>query len=291
MEDILIQIENIKSKIFTLRGIQVMLDRDLAELYQTETRTLKQAVNRNKDRFPLDFMFVLDEIDIQTLVSQFVIPSKSYFGGAYPYAFTEQGVAMLSSIIKTEIAVKINIRIIRAFVEMRKSLLNSFIINDRIERIEFKQLETDSKLEQIFFMLNKKNQIADNGIFFDGQLFDAYNFVSDLIRSAQGSIYLIDNYIDDSVLTLFAKRKAGVKVRIYTKTITKQIKLDIEKFNEQYEPIEIIEFNLSHDRFLIIDEKELYHFGASLKDLGKKWFAFSKMDINILNILEKIESI
>lgn len=281
--------KDIENRIFTIRGVQVMLDRDLAELYQTDTRTLKQAVRRNSDRFPDDFMFELTDHDIDSLVSQSVIPSKSYFGGAKPFAFTEQGVSMLASVIRTPIAVETSIRIIRAFVEMRKMIASNAALFLRLDRLELKQTEADQKFEQIFKALESKQIQPDKGIFYDGQVFDAHTFISGLIRQAKTSIILIDNYIDDTVFTLFTKRKKGVQVTFYTKNISKQLELDAQKYSTQYTPIVIKEFKAAHDRFLIIDETELYHIGASLKDLGKKWFAFSKMDaeaITILNLLK-----
>ncbi len=288
--------KDIENRIFTIRGVQVMLDRDLAEVYQTDTRTLKQAVRRNSDRFPDDFMFELTDQDIDSLVSQSVIPSKSYFGGAKPFAFTEQGVSMLASVIRTPVAVETSIRIIRAFVEMSKLIASNATLFLRLDKLELKQTETNQKFEQIFKALESKQLQPDKGIFYDGQVFDAHTFISGLIRNAKISIILIDNYIDDTVFTLFSKRKKGVQVTFYTKNISKQLKLDAQKYNTQYTPIDIKELKATHDRFLIIDESErrpteLYHIGASLKDLGKKWFAFSKMDaeaITMLNLLKNI---
>lgn len=285
----IIQTEDIKSKIFTLRSVQIMLDRDLAELYIVETKALNQAVKRNIERFPAEFMFQLDDSEKFELVTNCYRFRNLKHSTSNPYAFTEQGVAMLSAILKSETAIKVSVQIINAFVSMRRFLVENGEIFHRLEKVEYKLLETGTKIENILIALETKQLKPQQGIFFDNQLFDAYSFVSELIRSADESIYLIDNYIDDTVLTIFTKRKAGVKVKIFTKSITQQNKLDIKKYNSQYEPIEIIEFNLSHDRFLIIDEKELYHFGASLKDLGKRWFAFSKMDINVVTILERIK--
>lgn len=286
----IIKQNDIENLIFTIRGVQVMIDRDLAKLYQTETRTLKQAVKRNAERFPHDFMFELTESDVDRMVSQFVIPSKSYFGGAKPFAFTEQGVAMLSSVIRTPVAIDISLQIIRAFVEMRKMITENTVLYKRLDRVELKQLETDQKFEQVFKALESRNPIPEKGIFFDGQVFDAWTFISDLVRSAKISLVLIDNYVDDTVLKLFTKRNKGVSATIYTKAISKQLATDLQKHNNQYEPIAIKEFSASHDRFLLIDETELYHIGASLKDLGKKWFAFSKMEIENIQIIEKLNN-
>jgi len=275
MQDITIISEIIKSKIYTIRRKQVMLDSDLARLYDIETKRLKEQVKRNLKRFPSDFMFQLDENEVNAMGSQIATPSKQQFGGYLPYAFTEQGVAMLSSVLRSQKAIDVNIQIIRAFIEMRKYISKNLELFTRIGNVEKKQIEYDKNFEQIFNALEDKT-LPTKGIFFEGQVFDAYKFVSELIKSAKESIILIDNYVDESILTLFEKRNENVKVVIYSE-LTKQLELDLKKFNSQYEQIEIKQFNKSHDRFLIIDNK-VYHFGASLKDLGKKWFAFSKMD-------------
>lgn len=294
MTDI-VPIESIENRIFTIRGFQVMLDRDLAELYAVENRALKQAVKRNKARFPEDFIFELTDEEIESLVSQSVIPSKKHLGGAKPFAFTEQGVASLSAVLTSTRAIEINIAIMRAFVKMRQFLTYNATLFQRLNQVEKRQLASElkanEKFEQIFNALEDKSIKPRQGIFFDDQVFDAYTFVADLIRSAGKSIVLIDNYIDDTVLTLFAKRRKGVLLTIVTKTVSKRLKLDIQKFNEQYPPLTVNEFGNSHDRFLIIDDSQIYHFGASLKDLGKKWFAFSKMDIGAVEMLGKLEKL
>ncbi len=287
----LIKLEEIQSRIFTTRGVQVMLDKDLAQLYNVETRSLKQAVKRNIKRFPDDFMFALSDREIDVMVSQNVIPSKQVLGGARPFVFTEQGVANLSSILHSDIAVDVNITIMRAFVAMRRFIISNAQVFQRMDTLEIKQIETDNKVNQILTALENKEIQPKQGIFFNGQIFDAYGFVSNLIRSARKSIILIDNYIDDTVLTLFSKRKKGVFLTIMTKTVSKRLKLDVKKFNEQYPTVTVKEFGSSHDRFLIIDDSIVYHFGASLKDLGKKWFAFSKMEIGAVEMLAKLESL
>ena len=206
-----------------------------------------------------------------------------------PYAFTEQGIAMLSAILRSETAIKVSIRIINTFVAMRHLIASNAQIFQRLDTLETKQLETDQKIDHVLDAMESKEIQPKQGIFFDGQIFDAYKFVADLIRTAKKSITIIDNYIDDTVLTHLTKINNGVKVTIFTKTISKQLALDIKKFNAQYPPIEIREFKNSHDRFIIIDNKTVYHFGASLKDLGKKWFAFSKMDIGAIDMLARLE--
>lgn len=294
-ENEIIQYDEIHSRIYTLRNVQVMLDKDLAQFYAVKPIRLREQVKRNIKRFPSDFMFQLSEEEVDLMVSQNAIPSKQHLGGSLPFAFTEQGVAAISAVLTSERAIEVNIQIMRAFVAMRKFITINAQIFQRLNVVERKQLEhkleTDEKFNRIFNALEEKEITPKQGIFFDGQIFDAYQFVSDLIRTAHKSIIIIDNYIDDTVLTHLTKRRKNVTVTIFTKTITKQMVLDVEKYNQQYQPIGIKEFNNSHDRFLIIDNKTVYHFGASLKDLGKKWFAFSKMDKEAFKMLERLNKI
>ncbi|MGM8363266.1 ORF6N domain-containing protein [Flavobacterium sp. ARAG 55.4] len=281
----------IKNLIYTIRGKQVMLDSDLAILYQVETKNLNKAVKRNIERFPVSFCFQLTEAEVQNLRFQSGTSSVSYGGRRYlPYVFTEQGIAMASAILRSDIAVKVSVEIMEAFVEMRRMLINNASLFHRLDKIELKQLEADQKFEDIFKALESDKLHTEKGIFYDGQIFDAYTFISDIIRSAKISIILIDNYVDDTVLTLLGKREQSVTAKIYTKNINNQLQLDLQRYNSQYPAIEIKLFSDAHDRFLIVDNTELYHIGASLKDLGKKWFAFSRMDIEVgrmLNILNK----
>jgi len=276
----------IKNKIFTIRGVQVMLDRDLAELYGVSTKRLNEQVKRNKERFPERFMVKLTKREFGNLRSHFATLEKKR--GKHrkylPYAFTEQGVSMLSGVLKSDIAVNVSIQIIDAFVSMRKFISKNSEIFFRLDKVERKQIEYDDKFEKVFNALEVEK--PKKGIFYNGQVFDAYKFVSDLIKSASDRIILIDNYIDDSILILFSK-VCDVNVVIYTREISKQLKLDLEKYNSQYGNVKIKEFSDAHDRFLIID-KEVYHFGASLKDLGKKWFAFSKFPKKSLEIINKL---
>ena len=288
----IIKTEDIQKRIYTVRGIQVMLDRDLAVFYAVKPIRLREQVKRNINRFPADFMFQLTDEETEIMVSQNAIPSKQHLGGALPYMFTEQGVAAISSVLTSERAVEVSIQIIRAFVAMRNFIANNGQLFQRIDQVERKllkhEIKTEEKFEQIISALASKDLKPRQGIFFDGQVFDAYQFVSDLFRTAAKSIIIIDNYIDDTVLTHLGKRNKNVKVTIFTKAFSRQLALDIKKFNEQYQPVEVNEFNKSHDRFLIIDDKTVYHFGASLKDLGKKWFAFSMFDKEAINILSKL---
>ena len=293
--------KEIENRIFHFRGTQVMLDSDLANIYKVETRVLNQAVNRNIERFPELFRFQLTEAEFENWKSQIVMSENhnlksqnvmsSAHGGrrSLPYAFTEQGLAMLSAVLRSDVAVKVSIQIISAFVEMRKFIANHYGLLQRMDGIERKQIETDQKFEQVFKALESKNAIPNQGVFFDGQVFDAYELASKIIRSAKKSIVLIDNYIDESTLTHLSKKAKAVKVLLLTKTMSNQLTLDVKKANEQYGNFEIRAFASSHDRFIIIDNSDVYHLGASLKDLGKKWFAFSKMDkSSVSSIIKEI---
>jgi ribosomal protein S19 len=285
-ENEMIKFEEIQSRIYTIHDVQVMLDEDLAKFYGVETRVLNQAVKRNINRFPESYMFQLAEDETDDLISQYVISSSGHGGRRkLPYVFTEQGVAMLAGVLRSDTAIKMSIQIINAFVAMRRFITTNAHIFQRLDTLEIKQINTDKKIDAVLNAIERKEIQPKQGIFFDDQIFDAYKFVADLIRTAQRSITIIDNYIDDTVLIHLTKRNNGVKVTIFTKTISKQLALDIKKFSAQYPPIDIKEFKNSHDRFIIIDDKTVYHFGASLKDLGKKWFAFSKMDIGAIEML------
>ncbi len=278
----------IQNLIYTIRGEQVMLDRDLADLYDVTTGNLNKAVKRNIDRFPDDFMFQLTKEELQNLIFQ---NGTSSWGGTrkLPFVFTEQGVASLSGVLKSKRAIEINIQIMRTFVTMRKFIGTNAKLFQRIDRVELKQLEHDHKFDKVFDAIESKGISPKQGIIFEGQIYDAHAFVSKIIRSAKKSIIILDNYIDDSVLTLLTKRKKGVQIKIYTKSISKRLALDIEKFNEQYGKLVGEEQKNIHDRFIIIDGKEIYHSGASLKDLGKKISAFSKFNKENLNLLEKLK--
>ncbi len=284
-------LELIKHRIHNLRGKQVMLDNDLAELYNVESKRLNEQVKRNIERFPDSFMFQLTDLENKSLRSQFATLERGKHRKFLPYAFTEQGVAMLSGVLKSDTAIKVSIQIMKAFVAMRKFLASNVQIFYRLDNVEKKQIEHDRKFEGVFRAIENKGAIPEKGIFFNGQVFDAYKFVSDIIRSADKSIILVDNYIDDSVLMLFSKKKNDVNVKIYSMHESKVLKQDLEKYNSQYPPIDVVKFKDSHDRFMIIDNQEVYHIGASLKDLGKKWFAFSKIDKEVLKILERLDKI
>lgn len=265
----------IESLIHIIRNQQVMLDSDLARLYGVETKALNQAVKRNIQRFPEDFMFQLTKEEC--LRSKIVTSNVGRGGSRYmPRVFTENGVAMLSSVLRSDKAIEVNINIMRAFSAMRNFLMNNAAIFQRMDQLEMKQLKTDEKVDAILDRLGD-NDRPKEGVFFDGQIFDAYILVSDLIRRARNRIVLIDNYIDDSVLVQLSKRLPGVDVDIYCSHVSRQLSQDIAAHNAQYPSASLHKYTKAHDRFLIIDE-DVYHIGASLKDLGKKLFAFSKME-------------
>ncbi|MCA1758534.1 MAG: ORF6N domain-containing protein, partial [Bacteroidales bacterium] len=264
--------QQIENRIFTVRGVQVMIDRDLAEMYQVETKVLNQAVKRNSERFPEAFRFQLNEEETKELVtnsdrfghlgshngtsssrSQIVTLNKRGQNIKYlPYAFTEQGVAMLSAVLRSDTAIQVSIQIINAFVEMRKLISNYSGLLQRMEGVERKQLETDQKFEQVFKALERKDIIPHQGVFFDGQVFDAYELASKIIRTARHTIVLIDNYIDESTLTHLSKKGKNVRVILLSKNSGRQLLLDVKKANEQYGNFELKTFAKSHDRFLII---------------------------------------
>ncbi len=290
-------IKNIRDRIYQIRGLQVMLDSELSQIYGIETKVFNQAVKRNEARFPEPFRFQLTVDEYQSLRSQIVTlkePTRGQHRKYLPFVFTEQGVAMLSSVLKSNTAIEISIQIMQSFVEMRKFFSSHGDLFEKIQHIEQKQLlhevKTQEKFEAIFSALEKNPIVPKQGIFFDGQVFDAYLFVSKLIRSAKSSIIVIDNYIDETVLELLTKAHK-VEICILTKNITKNLELDVKKYKEQYQEIKLIKFGLSHDRFLILDQKEIYHIGASLKDLGKKWFAFSKLDQASFDLISHIKKI
>lgn len=283
--------ENIRNLIYTIRAKQVMLDSDVARLYHYETKKINQTVKRNIERFPEKFCFQLSESEMENLRSQFVTSSlenENYGGRRYlPYVFTEQGIAMLSGLLRNDIAIKVSINIMDAFVEMRKFILNNGQIFERLTTIEYKMLEHDKKFDEVFDELQRnKNEEFKQQVFFNGQIYDAYSLIIDIIKTAQKKILVIDNYIDDTILKMLTKKNKNVEVVILTSEKSNITKLDIQKFNKEYSSLKVAKTNKFHDRFMIIDNKELYHIGASLKDAGKKCFAISK--IEDMEYLEKI---
>ena len=283
--DQLVFADKIESLIKVIRGQQVMLDRDIATLYGVEVKRLNEQVKRNIKRFPKDFMFQLTKEECLRSQIATLNEGRGQHLKYMPYVFTENGVAMLSSVLRSDTAIEVNIRIMRAFTSMRHFLQNNAEVFQRLSTLEYHQLEmqqhfqeSDKRIEEVFRRLDEGNAKPKQGVFYNGQIYDAYNFVSDLIKSAKKRIILIDNYVDETVLTLLDKREDSVSAFIYTQQINRQFQLDIDRHNAQYPPINVETFRLSHDRFLCIDD-DVYHIGASIKDLGKKWFGFSRMEI------------
>ena len=275
--------DNIKSLIYTIRGKQVMLDSDVAMLYHYKTKNINKAMKRNIERFPEDFCFQLTEKEVENLRFQFGTSSlekENYGGRRYlPYVYTEQGISMLAGVLKNEIAIQVSISIIRAFIEMRRFILLNGQVFQEIDDIKGKLLEHDRKFDEVFDELQRKQESEfKQSIFFDGQIYDAYSLIIDIIKKAKQKILIIDNYIDDSVLKMLLKKNKDVEVVILTTQNSNIRKLDIQKFNKQYPVLKLAYTNKFHDRFIVIDNKELYHIGASLKDLGKKCFAISRIE-------------
>ena len=281
-------IEDIKNLIYMIRGKQVMIDNDVANIYHCETKYLNRVVKRNIERFPEEFCFQLTEDEFEVLRCQFFTLNKNGRGQHrkyLPYVFTEQGIAMLSALLKSDVAVRVSINIMKAFIEMRKFLMINGQIFERLSSVENKLLEHDKKIDKVFNSLQLEENIKQR-IFFDGQIYDAYSLIIDIIKKAKKKILIIDNYIDDSVLKMLTKKNNNVEVVILTSDKSNIQKIDIQKFNKEYPLLKIGKTNKFHDRFIIIDNKEMYHLGASIKDLGKKCFGINK--IEDLDIIKKI---
>ncbi|MCD7836478.1 MAG: ORF6N domain-containing protein [Lachnospiraceae bacterium] len=289
---------DIKNLIYVVRNQQVMIDSDLALLYQVETGNLNKAMKRNQKRFPEDFCFQLTKQEYENL--KFQSGSSSLNGNGYggrrymPYAYTEQGISMLASVLRSEIAIDASIRIMRTFVEMRRFIANNALLFERISNVELKQLEyqkqTDEKLDQIFEYISEHEESSQK-VFFDGQIYDAFGLLVSLIQKAEKNITLIDGYVDVNTLNLLCKKNGNVSVTIYTHKKTKLSDADVNKFNAQYPTLNVKYTKAFHDRFLILDEKIAYHIGASLKDAGKKCFAVSLLqDAGVVqDILQRLE--
>lgn len=275
--NLLIQNEDIKSLIYTIRGKQVMLDSDVARLYHYETRRINETVKRNGERFPIEFCFQLTSNEYESLKSQ--IATSNIRGGKQklPYVFTEKGILMLSGLLKNEIAIEVSIRIVEAFVEMRNFISLNGQMFARLTNVEYKLLEHDKKFDEVFEQFQLGENIKQR-IFFDGQIYDAYSIVIDIIKRANRKILIIDNYIDDSILKMLAKKKNDTEVVILTSDRSNIDNLDIKKFNKEYPILKVAKTNRFHDRFIVIDNKEMYHLGASIKDLGKKCFGINKIE-------------
>lgn len=279
----------IKSLIYVVRGNQVMMDSDLAALYQVETKVFNQAVKRNVMRFPDSFRFQLTDDVYRDLKSQ-IVTSNGRGGRRYlPYVFTEQGIAMLSAVLNSDIAIQVSIHIMTAFVEMRKFLVNNAVLFERISNVELRQSEyqkkTDDRFEQVFDYIAEHEEVKQK-VFFEGQIYDAFSLLVKLVGSAEKSIILIDNYVDVGTMNILAKKKTNVNVCIYTMRQTKLTSVDVKNFNRQYPKLEIKYTEAFHDRFLIVDGGQAYHIGASLKDAGRKCFAINLMkDVRIVKEL------
>ena len=272
----------IKNLIYTIRGKQVMLDSDVAMLYHYETKNVNKAMKRNIERFPEDFCFQLTNDEFKNLRFQFGTLNKKVNNGKVtrkylPYVYTEQGISMLAGVLKNDIAIQVSISIIRAFIEMRKFISSNSQIFERLTNVEYKLLEHDKKFDKVFNELQKDENFKQK-IFFQGQIYDAYSLVIDIIKTAKNKIIIIDNYIDDSILKILVKKNKNVEVVILTSKNSNISKLDIQKFNKEYPILKVAKTDKFHDRFIIIDNKELYHCGASIKDLGKKCFGINKID-------------
>ena len=255
-----------------------MLDSDLSKLFNVQVKRINEQVNRNSKRFPPEFAFQLTPEEWRPLKSQFATSLHGKGGKAKaPRVFTEHGVAMLATLLRTEVAIFMSIQIIQVFVRARSSQAMIHSIDYRVTQLEESNIQLKSEISSIWNALHK-NELPEFGIFFENQIFDAYAFFSDIVQRAKQSIVLIDNYIDHTVLVQLAKRQANVSATIYTERMPASLQLDLTKHNAQYSPITINRIKQVHDRFLLIDDNELYHIGASIKDLGKRWFAFSRMD-------------
>lgn len=289
---------DIKSMIYVVRNQQVMMDSDLAMLYQVETKVFNQAVKRNIARFPDNFRFQLTKDEYAALRSQVVTLNENVGRGTHrkylPYVFTEQGIAMLSAVLRSDVAIQVSINIMNAFVEMRRFIANNALLFERISNVELKQLEyqkqTDEKLEQIFEYISEHEE-ASQKVFFDGQIYDAFSLIVSLIQKAEKEITLIDGYVDVGTLNLLSKKNENVSVTIYTQKRTRLTKTDTENFNAQYPTLEVKYTKVFHDRFLILDRETAYHVGASLKDAGKKCFGINLIqDTGIIkDILQRLE--
>ena len=280
---------DIQNMIYTFRGKQVMIDRDLASLYQVQTKRLNEQVKRNSGRFPAEFCFKLSDKEKDELVANCDRFKTLKHSSSNPYAFTEQGIAMLSAVLKSDIAVEVSIKIMNSFVEMRKFLFSNKEMFARLDRVELKQLETDQKLEEVFNYIATNTEVKQN-IFFDGQIYDAFSFIVGLVQKAKKEIILIDNYVDVHTLNILCKKDKGVDIIVATAGKGSLSTKDITKFNAQYPKLLVKTTTDFHDRFLIIDKTEVYHIGASIKDAGKKSFGITKIEDKdlIKNLINKV---
>ena len=280
--------EDIKNLIYTIRGKQVMLDSDVARLFKYQTKDLNRNVRNNIERFPEYYCFQLTNEEYNSLRCKIFTLNKNGRGQHrkyLPYVFTEYGITMLAGLLKSEVAVNVSIKIVNSFIEMRKFLSVNGQIFERLTNMEYKLLEHDKKFDIIFNQLQYEEGIKQR-VFFEGQIYDAYSLIVDIIKKAIKKILIIDNYIDDSVLKMLTKKKNNVEVIILTSNKSNIQNLDIQKFNKEYPILKVSKTNKFHDRFIVIDNKEMYHLGASIKDLGKKCFGINQ--IEDIQIIEKV---
>lgn len=273
--------KDIKSLIYVVRGQQVMLDSDLAMLYQVETKVFNQAVSRNIERFPENLRFQLTKEEFEALRSQ-IVTSNGRGGRRYrPYMFTEQGIAMLSGVLRSDVAIQVSIHIMNTFVEMRRFIANNALLFEKVSDIELKQLEyqksTDEKFDKVFQYIEDHAE-SEQKIFFDGQIYDAFSLITSIIQKATKEIILIDGYVDVDTLNILAKKNIGVDVKIYTYASAPLTNRDAANFNAQYPTLAVKKTQVFHDRFIILDGKTAYHIGASIKDAGKKCFGISVLE-------------
>ena len=290
-----IEVTTIQNRILLIRNQQVMIDRDIAELYGVETKRLNEQVKRNIERFPEEFMFQITREEFDSVKSQFATSRNNMFVGQeggtrkLPYVFTEHGITMLASVLRSESAVNASIQIVKAFVAMRKFLLSNAQIFQRLDSLEIHRIESDKRIDELFTRMDRYKIDDTQGIFFQVQIFDAYAKFQSFIAQAQKEIVLIDNYVDITVLERLSTKNSGVDVTIYTLPNTRLTAQDIRSFNAQYPTLTVKHTTSMHDRFLIIDDSILYHLGASLKDLGRKCFAFELFDAGFIpDILAKV---
>ena len=286
---VIVDNKEIQSMIYTFRGRQVMIDRDLAYLYNVETKALNQAVKRNISRFPESFRFQISDDEKDELVTNCDRFKTLKHSSLNPYAYTEQGIAMLSAVLRSDVAVEVSVKIMNSFVEMRKFLLSNREMFARLDRVELKQLETDKKLEEVFDYIATTKEVKQK-IFFNGQIYDAFSLMVEIVEKAEKELILIDNYVDVNTLNILSKKKDGVNVLIVTSGKGNLTDKDIAKFNSQYPKLTVKISKDFHDRFLIIDRKEVYHIGASIKDAGKKSFGITKLEVEELtkSLLDKV---
>ena len=280
--------KDIKDLIYTIRGMQVMLDSDVANLFKYTTKNINKSVKNNAERFPEYYCFQLTTKEYNSLMTRrynIIKIGRSNNRKYLPYVFTEYGITMLAALLKSEVAVNISIKIVNTFMQMRKNFSENNQVFERLTSLEYKLLEQEKKINNILGELKFEENIKQK-IFFKGQIYDAYSIIIDIIKSANKKILIIDNYIDDNVLKMLSKKKKDVEVTILTSIKSNIEKLDIKKFNKEYPILKLEKTNKFHDRFIIVDNKEIYHLGASIKDLGKKCFGINK--IEDIKIVEKI---